>query len=92
MLGGNSLASYGITKFITNGSSDSQGVRTFYKRLNSKITIVYYYVSFDNSTQAGREAANRYLQDYYKVNKSTMDAYARIRAPVPTSCTWQVMW
>ena len=29
MLGGNSLASYGITKFITNGSSDSQGVRTF---------------------------------------------------------------
>ena len=78
MLGGNSLASYGITKFITNGSSDSQGVRTFYKRLNSKITIVYYYVSFDNSTQAGREAANRYLQDYYKVNKSTMDAYASI--------------
>jgi Tfp pilus assembly protein PilE len=74
MLGGNSLASYGITKFITNGSSDSQGVRTFYKRLNSKITIVYYYVSFDNSTQAGREAANRYLQ----VNKSTMDAYASI--------------
>ena len=73
MLGGNSLASYGITKFITNGSSDSQGVRTFYKRLNSKITIVYYYVSFDNSTQAGREAANR-----YKVNKSTMDAYASI--------------
>ena len=78
MLGGNSLASYGITKFITNGSSDSQGVRTFYKRLNSKITIVYYYVSFDSSTQAGREAANRYLQDYYKVNKSTMDAYASI--------------
>lgn len=78
MLGGNSLASYGITKFITNGSSDSQGVRTFYKRLNSKITIVYYYVSFDSSTQAGREAANRYFQDYYKVNKSTMDAYASI--------------
>lgn len=78
MLGGNSLASYGITKFITNGSSDSQGVRTFYKRLNSKITIVYYYVSFDSSTQVGREAANRYLQDYYKVNKSTMDAYASI--------------
>ena len=50
----------------------------FDKRLNSKITIVYYYVSFDSSTQAGREAANRYFQDYYKVNKSTMDAYASI--------------
>lgn len=78
MLGGNNLTSYGITNFITNGNSNSQGVRTFYKRLNSKITIVYYYVSFDSSTQAGREAANRYFQDYYKVNKSTMDAYASI--------------
>lgn len=78
MLGGKSLTSYDITNFITNGSSNSQGVRTFYKRLNSKITIVYYYVSFDSSTQEGREAANRYFQDYYKVNKSTMDAYASI--------------
>ena len=78
LLGGNTLASYGITKFITNGSSEKQGIRTFYKRLNSKITIVYYYVSFDSSTQAGRDAANRYFQDYYKVNKSTMDAYASI--------------
>jgi Tfp pilus assembly protein PilE len=77
-LGGNTLSSYGITKFITGGSSEKQGIRTFYKRLNSKITIVYYYVSFDSSTQAGREAANRYFQDYYKVNKSTMDAYASI--------------
>ena len=39
---------------------------------------MYYYVSFDSSTQAGREAANRYFQDCYKVNKSTMDAYASI--------------
>ena len=77
-LDGNSLASYGITKFITSGSSEKQGVQTFYKRLNSKITIVYYYVSFDSTTSAGREAANRYFQDYYKVNKSTMDAYASI--------------
>ena len=77
-LGGNTLASYGITKFITSGSSDRQGVQTYYKRLNSQITIVYYYVAFDSTTRQGREAANRYFQDYYKVNKSTMDAYASI--------------
>ena len=77
-LSGNTLASYGITKFITDSNSDKQGVRKLYKRLNSTTTVVYYYVAFDNTTQEGREAANRYFQDFYRVNKSTMDAYASI--------------
>ena len=68
-LGGHDLAYYGI---------DENHIRTYYKRINSKITLVYFYVAFDKDSDAARQQANKYFQDYYNVNKATMDAYANL--------------
>lgn len=68
-LNGNTLASYGL---------NSSNVQKYFKRINSKITLVYYYVAFDSTTEEGRTNAARYYQDYYSVNKETMDAYASL--------------
>lgn len=68
-LGGHDLAYYGI---------DENHIRTYYKRINSKITLVYFYVAFDKDSDTARQQANKYFQDYYNVNKSTMDAYASL--------------
>lgn len=65
-LNGHVLAEYGLTK------NDIQKV---FKRINSKITLVYYYVSFDSTSDTARANANRYFQDYYGANKETMEAY-----------------
>ena len=66
-LGGNDLAHYGIT---------DSNIQTYFRRINSKITLVYFYVAFDKNSDTDREHANQYFQDYYRVNKTTMDAYA----------------
>ncbi len=68
-LGGHNLAYYGI---------DENHIQTYYKRINSKITLVYFYVAFNKDSDTERQQANKYFQDYYKVNKSTMDAYASL--------------
>ena len=68
-LGGHDLEDYGI---------DENHIRTYYKRINSKITLVYFYVAFDKDSDIARQQANNYFQDYYNVNKSTMDAYANL--------------
>ena len=68
-LGGHDLAHYGIGE---------GNIRTYYKRVNSKITLVYFYVAFDKNSDTARQQANEYFQDYYKVNKTTMDAYAAL--------------
>ena len=66
-LGGNTLEHYGIT---------DKNIQTYFRRINSKITLVYFYVAFNKNSDADREHANQYFQDYYRVNKTTMDAYA----------------
>lgn len=68
-LGGKTLADYGLT------ASD---IQRYFRRVNSKITLVYFYVAFDRNTAEGRENAARYFKDYYNANKSTMDAYNNI--------------
>ena len=68
-LKGNTLASYGIT---------SGNIEKYFKRLNSKITLVYYYVNFDAGSDSSRSNANRYFRDYYSMNQSTMEAYTGI--------------
>ncbi len=68
-LGGNDLAHYGIAE---------GNIQTYFKRVNSKITLVYFYVAFDKDSDVDREHANQYFQDYYRVNKDTMDAYAKL--------------
>lgn len=75
-LGGKTLADYGID---TSGSNPMY--QKYFKRVTSQITLVYYYVLFDNDA-AGKTAmniaANQYFQDYYQVNKATMDAYNKL--------------
>ena len=73
VLGGKKLSDYGI---ITEGEKPMY--QKFFKRVNSEITLVYYYVFFDSESQASVKHANEYFQDFYKVNKATMDAYASI--------------
>lgn len=68
-LGGNTLADYGL---------EAADIQRYFRRVNSKITLVYFYVAFDRNTTKGRENASRYFRDYYNANKSTMDAYASI--------------
>ena len=68
-LKGNTLLSYGIT---------SGNIEKYFKRLNSKITLVYYYVNFDAGSDSSRSNANRYFRDYYSMNQSTMEAYTGI--------------
>lgn len=68
-LKGNTLASYGIT---------SGNIEKYFKRLNSKITLVYYFVNFDAGSDSSRSNANRYFRDYYSMNQSTMEAYTGI--------------
>ena len=65
-LQGHTLADYGLTQ---------SNIQRVFKRINSKITLVYYYVSFDNTSDTARAAANRYFQDYYGANRQTMEAY-----------------
>lgn len=68
-LKGNTLNDYEIT---------SGNIEKYFKRLNSKITLVYYYVNFDAGSDSSRSNANRYFRDYYSVNQSTMEAYTGI--------------
>lgn len=68
-LGGNTLADYGL---------EAKDIQRYFRRVNSKITLVYFYVAFDRNTAEGRENASRYFRDYYNANKTTMDAYANI--------------
>ena len=68
-LDGHDLVYYGIT---------DSNIQTYFKRINSKITLVYFYVAFDKDSDVDREHANQYFQDYYRVNKDTMDAYAKL--------------
>lgn len=68
-LKGNTLNDYEIT---------SGNIEKYFKRLNSKITLVYYYVNFDAGSDRSRSNANRYFRDYYSVNQSTMEAYTGI--------------
>lgn len=68
-LGGKTLADYGL---------EASDIQRYFRRVNSKITLVYFYVAFDRNTTDGRERANQYFRDYYNANKSTMDAYANI--------------
>ena len=68
-LGGHTLADYGLT---------ATDIQRYFRRVNSKITLVYFYVAFDRNTAEGRINAGKYFSDYYNANKSTMDAYAEI--------------
>lgn len=72
-LGGRTLADYGLS---TTGSSPMY--QKYFKRVSSEITLVYYYVMFDSDNDTSMRYANRYFQDYYKVNKSTLDAYNKL--------------
>lgn len=65
-LNGHTLAEYGLTQ---------NNIQRVFKRINSKITLVYYYVSFDSTSDTARANANRYFQDYYGANQQTMEAY-----------------
>ena len=65
-LNGHTLAEYGLTQ---------NNIQKIFKRINSKITLVYYYVSFDSTSDTARANANRYFQDYYGANQQTMEAY-----------------
>ena len=65
-LNGHTLADYGLTQ---------NNIQKVFKRINSKITLVYYYVSFDKTSDTARANANRYFQDYYGANQQTMEAY-----------------
>lgn len=72
-LGGKTLADYGI---VTSGSSPMY--QKYFKRVSSQITLVYYYVMFDNTSDVSMRYANQYFQDYYRVNKDTLDAYNKL--------------
>ena len=49
-LNGHTLAEYGLTQ---------NNIQKIFKRINSKITLVYYYVSFDSTSDTARANANR---------------------------------
>lgn len=73
-LGGKSLSEYGVTEDM---------YQVFYKRVNSKITMVYFYIVFNNTNNAAQftanvQNANRYFMDYYKANKANLDAYTAL--------------
>lgn len=72
-LGGKSLSDYGI---VTDGAHPMY--QRYFKRVNSKITLVYYYVMFDSTDDTSVQNANQYFADYYHANKSTMDAYSKL--------------
>lgn len=72
-LGGKTLSDYGI---VTDGANPMY--QKYFKRINSKITLVYFYVMFDSTNDESVQNANRYFADYYHANKSTMDAYSKL--------------
>lgn len=72
-LGGKTLSDYGI---VTDGAHPMY--QKYFKRINSKITLVYFYVMFDSTDDASVRNANQYFADYYHANKSTMDAYSKL--------------
>lgn len=72
-LDGKTLADYGI---VTSGANPMY--QKYFKRVSSKITLVYYYVLFDNTSDVSMQHANQYFQDYYRVNKDTLDAYNKL--------------
>lgn len=72
-LGGKTLSDYGI---VTDGAHPMY--QKYFKRINSKITLVYFYVMFDSTKDESVQNANRYFSDFYHANKSTMDAYSKL--------------
>ena len=68
-LGGKTLSDYGIKEYM---------YRKYFKRVNSKITLVYFYVNFDSGNTDSLKMANEYFADFYHVNKATLDAYASL--------------
>ncbi len=73
VLGGKTLADYGLD---TTGAQPMY--QKYFKRISSEITLVYYYVMFDSTDDASMRYANQYFQDYYRVNKVTLDAYNKL--------------
>lgn len=72
-LGGKKLSDYGI---VTDGAKPMY--QKYFKRVNSKITLVYFYVTFDSGDAESMNMANQYFADYYHANKATLDAYTQL--------------
>lgn len=73
-LGGKTLADFGI---ITTDKSAKAGYQRYVTQVNSSLSLVYYYVVFDNTNAAQQNAAD-YFSAYYSNNKSTLDAYSKL--------------